>query len=184
MRVDVKEARRDNHPFDREDVGVGRNDEARCHVHRIGIAGFADTDDQPILDPDVTLDDAENRIDDDGIGHNEIEGAVARLPFRRLAHAIADCLAAAEYKFVAVCCVVVFDLGYQAGVSEVNPVAGGGAILRRIVLAADFHAHVTGLPSSLRISIQRISCPGHPWSDIFHLRSRSRSPAVSAWTVP
>ena len=94
--VDVNEARRADHPLHREDVGVGGDDQPRRDVHGVRVAGLADADDLAVQHADVALHDAEDGIDDDGVRDHHVEPAVALLPLRRLAHAVADGLAAAE----------------------------------------------------------------------------------------
>src|SRR5580704_1690079 len=65
------------------------------------VAGVANADDAAVLDADVGLDNAEDGIEDERVGDDEVE----RLSVGgdgRLAHAVADDLAAAEFDFIAV----------------------------------------------------------------------------------
>ena len=149
VRVDVDEARRADHPFHREDVGVGGDDQPRRDVHGVRVAGLADADDLAVEHADVALHHAEDRVDDHGVGDHHVEAAVALLPLRRLAHAVADGLAAAEDQLVAIGGVVVLDLGHEAGIGEVDPVSGGRPVLRGVVRAGDLHAHAL-VPHSRR----------------------------------
>jgi hypothetical protein len=94
------------------------------------VAGVADPDDAAVLDADVGLDDAELRVEDEGVGDDEVE-AVGVEGGGRLAHAVADDLAAAELDLVAVAAAlgdeVALDLDEQLGVGEADAVARGGA---------------------------------------------------------
>ena len=85
---------------------------------------------RPSLDADVGLDDARDGIDDERVGDDEIK-RFRRERERRLPHAIADDLAAAEFDLVAVAAVlgdqVALDLDPKIGVGEPDLVADGGA---------------------------------------------------------
>jgi hypothetical protein len=90
------------------------------------VAGVADADDAAVLDAEVGFDDAELRIEDQGVGDDEVE-AVGVEGGGRLAHAVADDLAAAELDLVAVAAAlgdeVALDLDEQLGVGEADAVA-------------------------------------------------------------
>ena len=92
-----------------EDLGRRPDHESRVDaVHRVGIARLADADDAAVANPDVGLDDApvieDHRAGDDEVGRALGAGA------RRLAHRLADHLAAAEDGLVAAGAQVVLDL--------------------------------------------------------------------------
>jgi riboflavin biosynthesis pyrimidine reductase len=65
------------------------------------IPRMADADDQAMLDADIGFDDAQDRIQDRGVGDDEIERVFVE-GGRRLSHPVADDLAAAEFHLVAV----------------------------------------------------------------------------------
>jgi hypothetical protein len=90
-----------------------------------GIAGLADGGDQAVLQADVGLDDAPV-VDDDGVGDDRVHHLGMRA--LRLAHAVADHFAAAEFDFLAVDGVVLLDLDEQFGVGQADAVARGGAV--------------------------------------------------------
>ncbi len=69
-----------------------------------------------------------------------------RLPFGGLAHAVADGLAAAEDQFVAICGVVVLDLGDEPGVGQMDLVAGGRAVLHGVFGPRDLNMLVVSSP--------------------------------------
>ena len=121
-------------------VGVDRAD-ARLDT---GVARVADADDAAVLDADVGLDDAEERIEDEGVGDDEVERlGVGR--GGRLAHAVADDLAAAELHLVAVAGglgdEVALDLDEELGVGEADAVAGSGAEHLGVLAAGKMERH-------------------------------------------
>ena len=91
----------------------------------VGIAGLADADDLAVLDADVGLDDAPV-VDDQRIGDDRVDGAFAARELR-LAHAVADDLAAAELHLLAIGGEVLLHLDDEVGIGEADLVAGGRA---------------------------------------------------------
>ena len=90
-------------------LGAGTDDERRVDaVHRVGVAGLADADDAAVADADVGLDDAPV-VEDHGAGDDEV-GRALGAGRRRLAHRLADDLAAAEHGLVAAGAAVLGDL--------------------------------------------------------------------------
>lgn len=131
MRIDT--ARGHDHAFARDDLR-GRADRD-VHVRLdVGIARLADSEDAPALDADVGLHDApvidDQRVGDDGIDH--VGGDALRL-----AHAVANHLAAAELHFLAIRGEVALDLDDEIGIGEAHAVAGGRAEHFGIGAAAD-----------------------------------------------
>ena len=90
-----------------------------------GIAGLADAGDLAVLDADVGLDDAPV-VDDQRVGDDGVDGAFAARELR-LAHAVADDLAAAELHLLAIGGEVLLDLDDEVGVGEADLVADGRA---------------------------------------------------------
>ena len=107
----------------------------------IGVAGFADTADAAVADPDIGFDNAP-MVEDHGIGDDGVDGAVGagRLP---LPHPVADDLAAAELDLLAINCAIAFDLDNQLGVGEPQPIAGCRTEHRGISGARDRRRHQT-----------------------------------------
>ena len=89
----------------------------------VRIAGLADGVDEPVLEADVGLDDPP-MVEDDGVGDDGVDGA-PRVGGLRLAHAVADHLAAAELHLLAVGGEILLDLDHELGVGEAQPVALG-----------------------------------------------------------
>ena len=147
MRVDVDQPGCDDPALDREDVGVRADDQPGRDVHRVRIAGLADADDLPVEHADVALDDAQDRIDQDGVRHDHVERPVGALEARHLAHPVADRLAAAEDQLVTVGREIGLDLRDEARVGEVDPVAGGRPVLRGVVRAVDAKCSRVASPS-------------------------------------
>ena len=77
----------------------------------VGVAGLADAGDAPIVQADIGFDDAP-MIDDDRVGDHGVDGAVGARDLR-LAHAVANDLAAAELHLLAVDREVLLDLDEQ-----------------------------------------------------------------------
>src|SRR5690606_2059537 len=82
-----------------DDLGARADDDVDARLN-VRIAGLADGGNTPVLQADVGLHDAPV-VDDEGVGDDGVDGALgaARL---RLAHAVADHLAAAELHLLAV----------------------------------------------------------------------------------
>ena len=101
MNVRVDAARGDDLAFARDYFGARSHDHAgRYAVHYVRIAGFADSDDAIAANADVGFGDA-GVVDDDRVGDDQIERAVSEHGGGRLAHAVAQAFAAAEFGFVA-----------------------------------------------------------------------------------
>ena len=65
------------------------------------ISGVPDPDDPAVLDPDVAFDDALNSVENQRVGNDQIQGLRIGGK-RRLAHPVANHLAAAEFHLAAV----------------------------------------------------------------------------------
>ena len=107
-----------------DDLGARADDDVDARLH-VRVAGLADPGDAAVRDPDVGLDDAPV-IDDQRVGDHGVDRALG-LASLRLAHAVADHLAAAELHLLAVDGEVALDLDDQLGVGQAHAVAGGGA---------------------------------------------------------
>ena len=107
-----------------DDLGAGADDDGDARLD-VGIAGLADGRDAAVLQADVGFDDApvieDQRIGDDGVDRALLVGDL------RLAHAVADHLAAAELHLLAVGGEILLDLDDEIGVGEADLVADGGA---------------------------------------------------------
>ncbi len=118
MRVDG--AGRQNLAFARDGLGAGADHDIDIGLD-IRIAGLADRRHAPVLEPDIGLHDAAV-IEDEGIGDHGVHGACGAASLR-LAHAVADHLAAAELHLLAIGREVALDLDDELGVGEPDPVA-------------------------------------------------------------
>lgn len=129
MHVRVDSAGRRNQSFAGEHLGSGADDQARVDtVLHVGVAGLADAGDPSVLDADVGLDDADDRIHHHHTGDDEVQGAVDVADARDLAHPVAHRLAAAEDEFFTGREQAAFHLCDQIGVGKPEPVAGGGSV--------------------------------------------------------
>ena len=97
-------------------------------VHRVGVAGLADADDAAVAHADVGLHHAPV-VEDHRAGDHEVGRALGTRR-GRLAHRLADDLAAAEHGFVAAGAVIDLDLDEQVGVGQADAVARGRAVQR------------------------------------------------------
>nr|GEU28209.1 hypothetical protein [Tanacetum cinerariifolium] len=133
--VGIDAAGGDDLAFAGDDLGGGGDDHRHAGLD-VRVAGLADGGDHAVADADVGLDDAPV-VDDDGVGdhgvHHQRVGAAAL----RLAHAVADHLAAAEFDFLAVDGVIVFDFDKQFGVRQPDAVTLGGTEHLRVGAARD-----------------------------------------------
>ncbi len=107
MDVTVDAAGGGDQAFAGNGLGARTDDDIHARLD-VGVAGLADAGDAAVLDADVGLDDAPV-IDDQRIGDHGIDRALG-LGSLRLAHAVADHLAAAEFHFLAIKRMVVLDL--------------------------------------------------------------------------
>ena len=105
---------------------------------------MTDTDDYPVLDADVRLDDAEEGIEQKRVGDDEIER------FRverggRLSHAVTNDLAAAEFDFVAIASSlgdeVALDLNEEIGIRETDTIADRGTEHLDVLPAGEVKRH-------------------------------------------
>ncbi len=103
--------------------GAGTDDDGDVRLN-VGIAGLADGENIAVLDADVGLHDPP-MVDNERIGDHRVDGArpVGDL---RLAHAVADHLAAAEFHLLAVNGEILLDLDDEIGIGEPDAVSGGG----------------------------------------------------------
>ena len=103
-------------------LGAGADDNGDAGLD-VRIAGFADRRDAAVLEADVGFDNApvveDQRVGDDGVDRTLGVGNL------RLAHAVADHLAAAKFHFLAVDGEILLHLDDQIGVGKPHAVAGG-----------------------------------------------------------
>ena len=123
MDVRIEAAGGEDLAFARDHFGAGADNDGDAGLD-VRIAGLADRRDEPVLQADVGFDDPP-MVEDDGVGDDRVDGA-ARVRGLRLAHAVADHLAAAELHLLAVSGEVLLDLDDELGVGEAHPVAGRG----------------------------------------------------------
>ena len=135
MDVAVDAAGRQDLALAGNNLGAGADDDGDAGLH-VGVAGLPDGVDAAVEDCDVGLDNAPV-VDDQGIGDDGVDGALG-LRRLRLAHAVTDHLAAAEFYFFAIGRVVVLDLGEQVGIGEPHAVAGGRAVHVGIGAAGEY----------------------------------------------
>ena len=77
--VAVDDAGRGDQALAHDPAGVGARDDGDV-VGDVGVAGPPDRDDPAVLDPDVALEDAEHRIEDQRAADDQVELAVAAAP--------------------------------------------------------------------------------------------------------
>ncbi|KAI3488240.1 hypothetical protein L1887_47779 [Cichorium endivia] len=137
VHVRIDRSRRHNVLFARNHLGARADHEVRVDtIHDGWIARLADAHDVAGADANVRLDDPPP-VDDQRVDHHHIQHRRIA-PARRLAHAVADHLAAAELELVAVDRVVLLHLEPQRAVGQPHAVAHRGAIQRRVRLARQF----------------------------------------------
>ena len=123
----------------RQDLGRGPDHQRRVDaVHGVGVAGLADADDATVAHADVGLDDAPV-VEDHGAGDDQV-GRALGAGGRRLAHRLADDLAAAEHaprrRRRVRSSVTSIE---QVGVGQPDAVTGGRAEQRGVAAAFDLH---------------------------------------------
>mmetsp|Transcript_2676 Transcript_2676/g.7312 ORF Transcript_2676/g.7312 Transcript_2676/m.7312 type:complete len:487 (-) Transcript_2676:790-2250(-) len=128
VNVRVDAAGRHDHLLSGDDVRGGTDGHpGRDAVHRVGIPGFADPDDEAPLDPDVGLDDPRDAVDDQSVGDHDVEG-LARGRARRLSHALPEGLPSTELALLSVGRQVFFDLDDELRVTETDGVTDGRSV--------------------------------------------------------
>ena len=108
MDVRVHAASGEQAAFARNDLRAGADDHVHIGLH-IGVARLADGGNAAVAYAKISLDDAQRRIHDDGIGDDGVHRAVS-IADLALAHAVANDLAAAKADFIAIDGVVAFNL--------------------------------------------------------------------------
>src|SRR5665811_2541051 len=83
MHMRVNGAGSGDKTFTGHERGVWAHDEVNT-LENIGRASAADTDDPTVLDPDAGLADADNRVDEDHVGHQHVEVGLAAAPIEAL----------------------------------------------------------------------------------------------------
>ncbi len=129
----------------------------------VRVAGLADGGDAAVLDADVGLHDAPV-IEDHYVGDDGIDGA-GRARHLRLAHAVADGLAAAELHLLAIGGEIFLDLDQEIAVGKPHLVARGGAEHAGIGGAGHFHRGPQGFKAAVTSAAVRRT----------HFRRKTRS---------
>src|SRR5208283_4358752 len=135
-------AGRDDLPLGGDDLGAGPDDDPRIDA-ALGqrVARLAHGHDPAVPDADVALDDAPV-VDDHRVGDDKVAVSRAHRLFEgALVLSVADRLAAAEDRLLAVVAIVLLDLDDQLGVGQPDAIAFRRAILLGVRFTRDFHAH-------------------------------------------
>ncbi len=156
--VRVQSARGEDESFARDGFGAGADFQSgRDAVHGLRVACFADRADFAVFDADVGFVDA-GVVDDEGVGDDGVRRGGVGL-HGGLSHAITEGFAAAEFQFVAVMRVVLFDFDEQIGVAKPHAVACGRSEHARVVASGDGF-HVTRPFRRLRYRGSRVPSRG------------------------
>ena len=135
--------RADGHRVALAGLEVGKN--RAKSILNAGISRVANADNATALDADVGLYDAEFGVENQRVGDYHVK-RFGVLGQGRLAHAVADHLAAAELDLVAVAGAlgdeVALDLDEQISVAQTHLVAGGRPVNFRVLLSCESEWHV------------------------------------------
>ena len=138
MDVRIEAAGGEDLAFAGDHLGAWTDDDGDARLD-IGIAGLADPGDAAVLDADIGFDDApvveDQRIGDDGIDRAAPVGDL------RLAHAVADHLAAAELHLLAIGREILLHLDDEIRVGKAHAIADGGPEHISIGAAVDAEGH-------------------------------------------
>ena len=127
MTIDA--ARRDDEALGGADIGIDAYDQVgRYSIHNVRIARLAYTDDTPILNADVGLDDACHRVDDERIGNDQIQNAVGSSERAVAPRAGALGLAGAIYQLITAGAKITLDPSPQTGISQPDRIAHGWSV--------------------------------------------------------
>ena len=118
--------------------GVAQRERRRDAVHRVRIACLADTADQAILDADIGLHDALDRVDDRHVGDDEIGRTVGARQCVVERHPFPNAFTAAEDDFVAEAAKVLLDLDVQIRIAKADPIAGRRSEQARMLAPGNF----------------------------------------------
>ena len=124
MNMRVKAARGDDLALTGDHFGAGADDDGDAGLN-IRIAGLANGDNMAVLQANIGLHNAPV-VNDRGIGDDSIDSTIGPRHLR-LAHAITDDLAAAEFHLFAIEGEILFNFDEQLGVREANTIAQCGA---------------------------------------------------------
>ena len=111
-------------------VGSWAASHARSNaLHGVGVTGFTDTGDFAVFDTDVGLDHALDRVNDGGVGQNQVQAASTAGSRVVEAHAVTQCFTTTEHGLVTIAgAQVFFNFNKQVGVAQANFVAYCGAV--------------------------------------------------------
>src|SRR5439155_1575656 len=178
--VRVEPAGGDDLPLTGDHLRPGPDDHPRRHAgHEVGIAGLADADDAPLAEAEVGLHDAPV-IDDHRVRDHHVEDAVGPGRARRLPHAIADHLAAAELRLLAGHGQIALDADEELGVGEPHAIAGRRTVEIRVLTTRQSQAHDR---RSHAASLARACSLPAPSVSALSPKTR-RAPAISTSLVP
>ncbi len=138
MNVGVNPACGDDIAFTGDHLGPRTDDDIDTRLH-IGVPGLADPGNTTVANADIGLDDA-GIIKDQRVGDHGIDRSLGTRCLR-LAHAVADDLAATEFDFLAKDREILFDLDQKLGISQPNLITHGRAKHGGIGCAINFISH-------------------------------------------
>ena len=110
-------------------------------VHNCRVSGLADACDLSVFNSDICFVDP-CIIQDQGVGDHQIQISVGAGGLYRLAHAVTEGLAAAEFALVPVGGVIFFYFNDQVCICQPYLIPGSGAVHHGIFLSGYFCAHI------------------------------------------
>ena len=143
MDMHIKPARGQDAPFTGDDFRARPDDDVHIRL-RVGIARLANRGNPPAAQPDIGFHHAP-MIQDQRIGDHGIHGTLGARDLR-LAHAITDHLAAAEFHFLAIGGEIFFNLDEDFRIGQAHTVAHGWAIHAGIGGARELRCHGSDRP--------------------------------------
>ncbi len=143
--------------FAGNDLRAGADDHVHVRLH-VRVAGLAHAGYAPVPNAQIGLDDAERRIQNNGVGDDRVHGAFG-IAALALPHAVADDLAPAKADFFAGHGVVALHLNPEVRIRQADAVARGGAV-QLDVLASWYADHASSSPTTT--SSGPITCPRKP----------------------
>ena len=122
MNVAIETARRQDLALTGDNVGTGADHDRHAGLD-VWVARFPNCADVALFNGDIGLYDSpmidDQRVGDDGVGRTLLVGGL------RLAHAVADDLAAAEFHLFAIHREIFLHLDNEVGIRKPHPIAGG-----------------------------------------------------------
>ena len=137
MYVGIISSGSQNHSLTRNHLGTRSYHHVRIHpVLNQRVSSMAHSGNSAFFNSDIRFDNTQQRIQDRGIGYNQIQ-TVGVQSERRLPHSIPDDFAPSEFDLISIssilCNQIFFNLNEELGIPKANLIPQGGTVHFRIL---------------------------------------------------